>query len=71
VDSLQSKRTVVEAAAEALGYARVRIWLQCPVHHPETLPRTSDTGEPFCPVCCTVFSEDGLMLNPPERAESA
>lgn len=43
---------------------RKRVWLECGTHDGSKLERT-DTGEPYCWMCLTLFDGD-TALNPPE-----
>ena len=57
--------------ADGLGHDRLRVWIHCPVHDVSTLPRTSDTHQPYCRTCYSVFGPGGEMLNPPDGRDSA
>jgi len=44
---------------------RWRAWRRCGDHDVARLPLTSDTGEPYCPSCCVVFSDSDSALTAP------
>ena len=56
----------VETAARALGDTRWDKWTKCGVHNWQTLPQT-ESGEHYCPNCCTIRTHAGTILNRPER----
>ena len=56
-------RQAVEASAADLGAVRFERWMNCSTHAVVALPQTSDTLEPYCPHCCSVFGPNGQILN--------
>jgi len=52
----------VEKTARALGHERWDIWTECGVHAWRALPRT-ESGDHFCPNCCTVWMAEGAITN--------
>jgi hypothetical protein len=59
-------RTEIERTASGLADERWQLWMACGVHPWQTLPRT-DTGDYYCPNCCTIWTPDGAIRNIPER----
>ena len=56
----------VEKSAQALGDNRWDKWTKCGVHYWQTLPQT-DSGDHYCPNCCTIWTHAGAILNRPEH----
>jgi hypothetical protein len=50
--------------ARSRGDERWDIWMQCGVHKWQTLPR-AESGEHYCPNCCTIWTADGAIKNVP------
>jgi hypothetical protein len=46
---------------------RWKIWMNCGVHNCRSLPLTTDSGEHYCPNCCTIWSPDGAIQNIPRK----
>ena len=60
-------RDEIEKTARVLGdEERWEIWMQCGVHHWQTLPQTV-SGEHYCPNCCTIWTVDGAIKNVPTQ----
>ena len=59
-------RDEVEKAAHVLGDDRWNVWMKCGAHNWQVLPQT-DSGEHYCPNCCTIRTHAGAILNTPER----
>lgn len=47
---------------------RYEHWLRCPVHDLDALPLT-DSGERYCPNCCTLWNSRREMLNQPQKGK--
>ena len=59
-------RHEIERAAQVLSdEERWDIWMLCGVHNWQTLPRT-ESGEHYCPNCCTIWTADGAIKNMPQ-----
>jgi hypothetical protein len=66
-------RLEIENESHVLGDDRWRAWMKCGVHNWQTLPQT-DSGEHYCPDCCTLWTADGAIQNipdPPDPKQSA
>jgi hypothetical protein len=61
-------RLEIERASHALGDDRWRVWMNCGVHDWRTLPQT-DSGEPYCPKCFTLWTADGAIQNIPDAPD--
>jgi hypothetical protein len=60
-------RQEIEQTARVLRRAeRWDIWMQCGVHNWQALPRT-ESGEHYCPNCCTIWTTDGTIQNVPRK----
>ena len=59
-------RDEVEKAAHVLGDGRWNVWIKCGVHNWQALPQT-DSGEHYCPHCCTIWTPDGAIRNVPTK----
>jgi hypothetical protein len=46
------------------GDDRWGAWMKCGVHSWQTLPRT-ESGEHYCPHCCTLWTAEGAIQNIP------
>ena len=57
-------REEIEKAAHVLGDSRWTLWMKCGVHDWPALPQT-DSGEHYCPTCCTLWTVDGAIRNVP------
>lgn len=59
-------RDEVEKAADVLGDDRWNVWMKCGIHKWQALPQT-DSGEHYCPNCCTIWTPDGAIKNVPAK----
>ncbi len=60
-------RDEIENAAHVLSdEERWDIWMQCGVHTWQSLPLT-ESGEHYCPNCCTIWTADGAIKNVPTQ----
>ena len=60
-------RHEIEQTAHLLSdEERWDIWMHCGVHNWQTLP-TTDSGEHYCPNCCTIWTADGAIKNVPTQ----
>ena len=60
-------RQQVEKTASGLSdEERWHIFVQCGVHNWQALP-TTETGEHYCPNCCTIWTADGAIKNVPTQ----
>jgi hypothetical protein len=62
-------REEVEQGAENLGDDRWNVWMRCFIHTWQALPQT-DSGEHYCPDCCTIWTADGAIQNVPMKPAS-
>jgi hypothetical protein len=61
-------REQVERASRVLSDdERWSKWVACPQHDVPALPVTEDTGDHYCPNCCTLFTPGGAALNAPHQ----
>jgi hypothetical protein len=58
-------RLEIEKASHVLGDDRWGAWMKCGVHKWQALPQT-DSGEHYCPNCCTIWTPDGAIHNVPD-----
>jgi hypothetical protein len=59
-------RNEVEKASHVIGDDRWNVWMKCGVHNWQALPQT-DSGEHYCPNCCTIWTTDGAIQNVPMK----
>jgi hypothetical protein len=64
-----TRADVEQAAAVFVANERRRIWELCGTHAWRTLPTTTDTGDHYCPQCCSIFDATGALLNEPHKEE--
>ena len=62
-------REEVEKAAHSLGDERWSVWMKCFIHTWQALPQT-ESGEHYCPDCCTLWTSNGAIQNVPTRPVS-
>jgi hypothetical protein len=58
----------IAAMASALGPYRTRFLTICGTHDISRLPLTEDSADPYCVLCCSLFSPSGALLNPQSPA---
>ena len=59
-------RDEIERTAHMLGDERWQIWMECGVHNWQALPRI-ESGEPYWPNCCTIWTADGAIQKVPTK----
>jgi hypothetical protein len=65
-EAMRTRHEIETAANSMSAEERWRMFLLCGVHNWQTLP-TTETGEHYCPNCCTIWTADGAIKNVPTQ----